>query len=430
VSADPARAWRCGLPAVLILAVATRAALILATPHSALFGDPVDYQRWAVSLVTGHGFPTTTIASPGTPSAFRPPAYPLALAGLYAVTGVHVLAARALGVLLGVAAVGLLAVLARQIVGTRVGLIAGTIAAVFPPLVALSGTLLSEALFVPLELAVALVFVQLSRRPGQLRWAVLAGVVCALAILTRTVADLWIVVALVMVLAAGHGRTRGIAALIVAFAIVLAPWTIRNLDTFHAFVPVTTEAGYTLAGQYNSTVAAPGPLQSVWQIPTIVPSIAARLQSLDKRPGGVNEVQLDSALRSLARSYIVDHPGHVATAIADDTLRMVNLGPGHGLQTTITDRELALPPELRAAASISGQVLVALAILGLTVGLWRRRPGPWWLWALPVTAWLVTAPAVGNELKRAPLDPFLMLLAAVAVEAALGSAQTLRARGR
>ena len=63
--------------------------MILASLQFTLFGDPEDYQRHAVSIAAGHGFPSTVIASPGTPSAFRPPGYPFTLGGLYAVVGDH-----------------------------------------------------------------------------------------------------------------------------------------------------------------------------------------------------------------------------------------------------------------------------------------------------------------------------------------------------
>lgn len=109
--------WRARLTWILVLAAATRMALIVATPHFALFGDPADYERWAASLASGHGFPSTSIASPGTPSAFRPPGYPLALAGVYELVGVHPLAGRVLGAALGVLTVGLQAMLGRRLGG-------------------------------------------------------------------------------------------------------------------------------------------------------------------------------------------------------------------------------------------------------------------------------------------------------------------------
>ncbi|HEY3728530.1 MAG TPA: glycosyltransferase family 39 protein [Solirubrobacteraceae bacterium] len=419
------RFWSRGFPAVLALAAVTRIALIAVTPHIALFGDPADYQRWGASLATGHGFPMTEIASPGTPSAFRPPAYPLALAGLYAVVGVHVLAGRALGAILGVATAGLLAVLGRALWGPRVGLIAGGICAVYPPLVALSGTLVSEALFIPLELGLALALVKVARRPGHAGWAAVAGLLCAATVLTRAVAEVWVFVAVGVALFAGAGsvplRTRAVAATAALAAIVigLAPWTARNLETFHTLVPITTDGGFVLAGQYNSTVAASGPLQSVWQIPLIIPDVAARVRPLYERPGGVNEAQLDAALRSIALHYVAAHPAYLPTAVANDTLRLLDLGPGHTLQTAIVNRQLAIPPALRLPDSLSAQILAALALLGLIIAVTKRPLGAPWLWILPATAWLVTVPALGTPLKRAPMDPFLILLAALAIDTAV-----------
>jgi hypothetical protein len=72
-------AW--GLTSILILATITRVAIIVVTSHVALYGDAVDYDLHAITIAAGHGFPPTAIASPGTPSAFRPPAYPYLVGG-------------------------------------------------------------------------------------------------------------------------------------------------------------------------------------------------------------------------------------------------------------------------------------------------------------------------------------------------------------
>jgi 4-amino-4-deoxy-L-arabinose transferase-like glycosyltransferase len=415
------RRWLTGLLVIVAVAGLTRLLIILVTPHFTLWGDPVDYQRHAVSIATGHGFAPTTIATPGTPSAFRPPAYPVLLGGLYALLGVHPLAGRILSAALGVLAVALLAYLGRALWSPRVGLLAGAIGALFLPLIALNASLVSESLFIPIELAFALSLVGLARRPAQLRWALLAGVLCALAALTRAVADTWLLVAVAAILSAqqsGAARTRSTATLMIAFALVLTPWTIRNLNVFHAFVPVTTEAGFTVAGQYNAPTAAANNFQAVWRVPFVVPAIAARLRPLYRRRGGVDEVQLDAALRSIGLHYLERHPGDVAVASAFDTLRLIDLGPSHTYATGIADRELALPGALRPATSLSAQLVALLALLALGArARWRDRVrlGPWWLWALPLLTFALTVPMVGNPLKRVPLDPFLILLAAVAI---------------
>ena len=94
---------------------------------------------------------------------------------------------------------------------------------------------------------------------------------------------------------------------------------------------------------------------------------------------------------------------------------------GHRFTTEAADRELALPGWLRAPATLSAQLVTGLALLALLTAGVRRRGlpvGPWWLWAIPLLTLVVTVPMVGNPLKRAPLDPFLILPAAAGLTGA------------
>jgi 4-amino-4-deoxy-L-arabinose transferase-like glycosyltransferase len=360
---------------------------------------------------------------------------------VYALVGDHPQAGRALSALLGVLTVVLLAYLGRTLWSPRVGLLAGAIAAVYPPLVALDASLLSEALFLPLELAFALSVAALARAPDRLRWALAAGALCAVAALTRAVADAWLLIALAVVAAAGPAagrnearhRWRAAGAVIAAFVLVLAPWTIRNLDTLHALVPVTTESGYTLAGQYNPVAGTPDAYQAVWRVPQTVPALAARLSALERRPGGADEVRLDASLRSYGLRYLGRHPGHLAVATALDSLRLFDLGPGHGFVTALTYREMAIPASLQTLTTRSAQlvaVLALLAVIAAATGVGGLRIGPWWLWAIPVLTLTLTVPMVGNPLKRAPLDPLLILLTAAGLSAALDAVASRRATRR
>lgn len=396
--------------------------MIVATPHFVPYGDPADYQRHAQSIAAGLGFPTSQIATPGTPSAFRPPAYPFLVGGLYALVGLHLAAGRLLGAALGVLAVLLLAYVGRAFWNERIGLLAAAMAAVFLPLIALNATLLSESLLLPIELGTALCLRRCVQRPDQLRWALLAGALCALAALTRAVADAWLLPALAVVIAAGASRGlkwRSALAVVCAFAVTIAPWTIRNVNAFHAFVPISTEGGFTLAGQYNADAGRDDGFQAVWRLPMQVSSLRRVLLPLYTRPGGVDEPQLDGRLRHAGLAYLGDHPGHLAVALWLDTLRMFDLGQAHQFTTGISYRELNLPGSLREPTTLSAQ-LVALLALGAVLLFLRRRGtiklGPWWLWAIPVLTIALTIPMVGNPRKRAPLDPFLLLLGALLID--------------
>ncbi|HWE32343.1 MAG TPA: glycosyltransferase family 39 protein [Solirubrobacteraceae bacterium] len=421
--------WRRWLLAITVLATVTRVAIIVATPHFVPAGDPADYQRHAVSIAAGDGYPTTEIATPGTPTAFRPPAYPYLLGGVYAVFGDHLLAGRLLGLVLGVLTVALLAYLGREIWSERVGLIAAGLAAVFLPLIALNATLLSESLLLPLELGFGLCLLRCWRDPGRFRWVVLAGALCGLSALTRSVADMWLLPALAVVAFGSASRRfkwRGALAVIGAFCVVVAPWTIRNAIDFHALVPISTEDWYSAAGQYNDLAAGTRGLPSVWRVPATVPTLAPFFDPLYRRRAGFNEVQLDGAMRHATLHYVVRHPAHVIVASALDTLRLFNLGPAHWFTTEVSYQELGLPRSLWNPTSVSAEVIALLALLvvlaravGGRLGVWRVTLGPWWLWAVPLLTLALTVPFVGNPRKRAPLDPFLLLLASLAVEAAI-----------
>src|SRR5207248_844999 len=103
------RGWRIGLAIVGAVALLLRVAIVVVPAHFHLTGDPADYERHAAFIATGHGYPPSGFASPGTPSAFRPPAYPYLVGGLYAVAGIHPTLARLLGAALGVLTVLLIA---------------------------------------------------------------------------------------------------------------------------------------------------------------------------------------------------------------------------------------------------------------------------------------------------------------------------------
>src|SRR5438105_8750844 len=139
--------------AVLVLALGLRVAYIATHPlplsHDPAdyqhFLDPADYQRFAVSIAAGHGYPKSLYAPGGGPTAFRPPGYPYFLAAVYAVAGDHINLARVLQALLGTISVGLIGLIALRLFGRRAALIALVLAAIYPPLVLSSSTLISEA---------------------------------------------------------------------------------------------------------------------------------------------------------------------------------------------------------------------------------------------------------------------------------------------
>jgi 4-amino-4-deoxy-L-arabinose transferase-like glycosyltransferase len=408
--------WRRRLVLIGAIALVVRVALIVTTPGFVPYGDPADYERHAVSIAAGHGYPPSLLASrPGSPTAFRPPAYPYLLGATYAVAGDHRSAGRLLGALLGTLTAVLVALLGRAMAGVRAGTIAGGLAAAFPPLVLLSGSLLSESLFLPVEVGLALCLLRLREEPARLRWAIAAGALCGVAALTRNVGIAFLLPA-VGVAAATARRWRAIGAAVAAAVVVLAPWTVRNANAFGEFLPLGTQSGFTAIGMWNADSAAPGPLHGISRLPSQVPSIRSRLLPLYFRPGGADEEQLDSALRSWALDYAGGHPGWVLEAAFLDTARLLDLGPGHTSTTALAYREMGAPGSLRRLATIS----VWLALLVIAAGVLTRgalEARPWWIWTIPVLAIAATVPLVGTVRYRTAADPFIVLLAGLALSA-------------
>lgn len=396
---------------ILLLALVVRVGVVIATPGFTPSGDPADYETHARSLLDHGAYPPTALAEPYTPSAMRPPAYPVLLAGAYALPGDDRTAGRLLGALLGTLSVGLLIVLAGRIFGPRTGRWAGLVAALSGPLVWLNASLLSESLFVPLVLGLLLCLERHGRRPS-LGTAAAAGALAGAAMLTRSNGVVLLLPLLGALLLAGRDR-RALAAggvALAAVALALAPWTIRNAARFDRLLPLGTQGGYTAAGQWNEVAAAPGDLQAVWRLSQDVPSLAG----LFGRPG-VDEAELDAALRRRALAFARERPRHVATALGLNTLRLLDLGPGRGFTTGVALGEMGVPESQRAGLRVTGYATLLLALAGCALLLTRGPRPPWWLWVMPVALFLSVAPLSGSPRYRGAVEPFVAIAAAVAI---------------
>jgi 4-amino-4-deoxy-L-arabinose transferase-like glycosyltransferase len=399
---------------ILALALAVRLLALAATPNYEPFGDPADYDRHAAALQYLGTYPPTQLAEPGTATAFRPPAYPYLLATSYVLTGQRWNAGRALGALLGVATVLLVFVIAYSQWGRRIALWSAGVAAVFPPLVLLSTGLVAENLFVPVVLA-ALACVLAARRPGaRWWWAAAAGALCGLAALTRGNG-------IALLVPVGFGLVRGWpgrhpralvapGVAIAAALLVLAPWTIRNFAAFDRFLPMGTAGGITLAGTYNPASDSPGKFEAAARNPGDVPDYRPLLRQDD-----VDEAALASNLGQKGYRYARDHLGYVATALRLNALRTFDLGRGHTWRSELHWREMGIPRRLHGTLRLSFYLALLLAAFGV---IFLRRgdySGPGFLWWAPGVLLVASVWVVGGPRYRAPLDPFLAILVAMAL---------------
>jgi 4-amino-4-deoxy-L-arabinose transferase-like glycosyltransferase len=414
------RIWRLireqrGLWVILAVALALRLTTVALTWDTPTTLDPADFSRTAQSIASGHGYPPTNRAPGGGPSAFRPPAYPILLAAVYAIGGHESPPiGRLVGAFLGTLSVGLIGLIALRLWGKRVGVLALAIAAVAPPLVILSTALVSEALFVPLVLAAVAAALEARRRRRRYRWVVGAGVLVGLAALTRT-NGLILLLPFALAVAPERSRRRLRAwapsgALVLAAVLTIAPWTTRNWIVLHAFIPVSDEVGYTLAGTYNQVSRADRKWPAVWiEAEHCASPEYARILS-EARRRRWNEVTYGNHLQAAAIADIERDPAYVLKVAYWNAIRMFHLGESSLAASNLHDTDIPRGPAVLEIASFP--LLAVLALGGLVTR--RARRAPKWLWLIPIC--LATSLFVTGFIRfRAPIDPFLVMAAALAI---------------
>jgi 4-amino-4-deoxy-L-arabinose transferase-like glycosyltransferase len=406
----------------VVLALVARVGVIVADTGYVPQQDAWDYDRHARSIARGDGYPDSYYVADRGPSALRAPGYPYFLGAIYAVSGDSVAAGRVANAILGALAVLLLYLIVKRIWGRRIALVAAVLAALFPPLVLLSRDLLSESLFVALELGTVLCVLEF-RRSRALRWAVLAGLLGGLAALTRNpgpalaipvIVGLWVFRPRLSWRAAAAPMLA-----LLCMALTVLPWTVRNAIDFGRLVPVTSGTGFAMAGTYNELSFNDEDHPASWRTPRIVPEYEPLFAT-----HGIDEGTLDANLRSRAISFALDHPAYVAKVTGWDLLRMFEISSGsvvglYGEEVNIRGIGSADP----LAGRIGLGITVALALIGGSAIVRSRRRttssrrpipgGPLFLWLVPILLLVVSAPINGLPRQRIPIDPFILILAAI-----------------
>jgi hypothetical protein len=293
-------------------------------------------------------------------------------------------------------------------------------------------------LFTLLVVAATNCAIRARRALHRYRWAILAGFLCGLLSLTRT-NGLVVGLAVAIVIWAGTPsrhprliwasrpslRPRNLLAPLLTLLVMVAtvaPWTIRNYNRLHQFVPVTVETGPTLAGTYNDLAAKHDWL---WVVGGY-----HNYDAITKKPNAYGAV-LDRELTSAVLDYVADHPTVVPQVIFWNTVRLLDLWSRHRSHITAAT-DVDSTRGVTDAMIYSFWALGIFALVGVALG--AARGAPKTLWLIPVVLWLSEAVATtGTPRFRAPLEPLVVILAAAAVVAiarSLTSGQPLSSWGR
>jgi len=264
-----------------------------------------------------------------------------------------------------------------QLFDRRVALTAMVLAALYVPLILIGGSLMSEPLFAAFVLAALVAALHHRAAAHRHRWAVLAGVLAGLAILTRANAA---VILLPLVVAVWDVRPRWsrraltAPVLVVALAILtVAPWTVRNTVVLGSVVPVTTQLGTSLELFDTSNVStvqdAADLLQQLaaelWSDERIVRMLARAERQYGERRAALLERLADHGIVASAPTGLnVWLPVSDEAGVAGELLRRgwaVAVGAPFRLTAPPAIRITVSSLEPDEAAKLAGDIAAALA---------------------------------------------------------------------
>lgn len=404
----PSRTERRCLIALLVLAALLRLGVICWKPDS-LAEDRDLYWGIAKRLAAGDGFVHPDL---GHPTAYRPPLYPLMLAGIVLVGGGTKLLA-AVQISLSVTTVWLTWRLAHKLGLKSNALLAAAFVAINPLLIQATALAMTETLCALLLTAWLLFVVERHSREWRRRCGI--GVLFGLSALCRPTVWACAMLASLVCLASllkrsttcgHHSRIKtvfGWSVIGLACGLVVAPWVIRNHSVFGEPIVTTTHGGYTLLlgnndEAYRAEIAEP----------TSQPWDSREWQDSLRAPVGhreYGELARDRWMSDLARSWIRHHPREFSELCGLRVKRFWSLFPGGSDAGS-------LPMLARWGVA----VFFAVELLAAAIGLWRLRRDEWASWwplvLLVLSFALVHVVYWSNLRMRAPVEPVLALLAA------------------
>ncbi|MCC7371251.1 MAG: glycosyltransferase family 39 protein [Chloroflexi bacterium] len=485
--ASPARLWARAVAAIrahpdlvvvaaLVVVGLIARGMLLARAPLFLRRDSVAYFQVGWEFANGMGFDLPLR---------RTPLYPLFVAGSVWLLGEDLrglaLAQHLLGVVTIVATYGL----GRAMFGRWAGALAALGVSVSATLLIYEHYILAEPLFIPL-LTLGMLLLVLALQQGGLRLFLLAGIVLALAALSRPIGQALLPLGPIIILVHHwRGGLRGLvpairlaiapaAFVLIGFALVLAPWSVRNSMTTGR-VDGAGALGQSLIGRivrHDEGFILPKPDSPAPYADARKAEIRGLIltqMNRDARPSAINhrirnvfgltEPQADAAMREVAIEIFTSQPGrYVEGTLAK--FRRLMIGEDERFRThwaTRKDGELRdawtseesiahlySPPspiqerEFSVAEAVTrvfqpylwAWLLGPLVLLGIGWGLWRGPRAATVLLVLTVLALVFPSAALVGYVPRYryPVDPLLLVLAAGGLAALVSLARTGLAR--
>jgi 4-amino-4-deoxy-L-arabinose transferase-like glycosyltransferase len=186
--------------------------------------------------------------------AYNAPGYPVFLSIIYFVFGKSFIAVYVLQSLLGTLTTYLIYLIGYKMYGKSAGLCAACLSLLYWPLWLYSGILMSETLFIFLMLSGVYFFLLLLESEKTYIF-VLCAASFSLSTLTRSINMVMIVLIPLLFIFIKRKLNKRIIfkfiLFIIAFSVIIAPWTIRNYMKYDRFVAIDTLMGLNLLAGNN-----------------------------------------------------------------------------------------------------------------------------------------------------------------------------------
>ncbi len=275
--------------------------------------DQISYHTLAQRVLAGEGFtfpqawwPATAAGAPTAHWSFL---YTFFLVAVYAIFGVHPLAARLIqAVLVGILHPWLVYLLGRSYLGEKVGLIAAALTSIYIYFIYYNAALMTESLYITAILSSLLLTVKLSSRNlakkrifgGDLWLGIWFGISLGVVVLMRQLFLLLIPFLFLWLLwAGGWKKLSPIIFSTIILVGMIAPFTLYNYARFNRFVLLNTNSGFAFFwGNHPSYGSHFIPILPAEAYALMIPK---ELLSLD-------EAALDQALLKRALGFIQDDP--------------------------------------------------------------------------------------------------------------------------
>ena len=375
--------------------------------------DEQQYAELGQNVAAGHGLAW----GPGRLTSIRPPLYPGVLAAVWAISPGNLQAVRVLQILLALATAAMVYILGSRLYGFTAAAWAAAVTWLYPSLIFFNFLILTETLFTFLLVGFVLLAVVTVQSPRA--WtALLCGLALGLAALTRSI--LWplpliLCPLLAVLIRAPLARRITLPSLVFAgYALVIAPWAIRNTQLQEVVTIVDTMGGINLRmGNYEYTpddrmwdaVALDGEKSWVYGLTTDLPGQT------------ITEGQKEKWAQRKAIAYMRAHPGVTVRRA------FIKFADFWGLEREFpagVQNGLYAPP---AWLSVTASLAIVLAYMALVTagasGIWLAAPADWRLHVvllLPIAVIMGAHTIVfGHSRYHLPLMPLFAVYAAAFV---------------